>query len=267
MLGKLLKYDWKYSWRLLGLLNGALLVFSLLGQLGSPVLWHGSRMLSGILTVLYAFIYVLLFSGSLIATQIILVVRYYRNFYMDEGYLLHTLPVTTSEKIWAKFINHLIWTFINILCLMFSVLCLLGPAQWENFFSLFSQFFSSISLGLNVPVPVVVLAALAAMLLSLAFMIYSLYFCVSIGSLFPSHRVLASIITYVLLYCVIQLGAFIYLIGTVTTIDRRMHGIQPASVAVTVGLVYTGAMLLLLAGNAVFYGFSYFIAHKKLNLD
>lgn len=267
MLAKLLKYDWKYSWRLLGLLNGALLVFSLLGQLGSPVLWHGSRMLSGILTVLYAFIYVLLFSGSLIATQLILVVRYYRNFYTDEGYLLHTLPVTTSEKIWAKFINHLIWTFINIICLTLSVLCLLGPAQWGNFGGLFSQFFSSISLALNVPVPVVVLAALAAILLSLAFMIYSLYFCVSIGSLFPSHRVIASIITYVVLYCVIQLGAFIYLIGTVTTIDRRMHGIQPSSAAGTVGLVYTGAMLLLLAGNAVFYGLSYFIAHKKLNLD
>lgn len=267
MLGKLLKYDWKYSWRLLGLLNGALLLFSLLGQLGSPVLWHGSRMLSGILTVLYTFIYIFLFSGSLLATQIVLAVRYYRNFYTDEGYLLHTLPVTTSEKIWAKFINHIIWTLINILCLIFSVLCLLGASEWEDFFSLFPELFSSISLVINVPVPVVVLAAAAAMLLSLAFMIFSLYFCISIGSLFPSHRVIASIITYVILYCVIQFIAFAYLIVTVTAISRRMTRIQYASAAGTIGLVYTGAILLLLAGIAVFYGFSYFIAHKRLNLD
>lgn len=267
MLGKLLKYDWKYSWRLLALLNGALLIFSLLGQLGSRVLWHGSEMISSMLAALYVFIYVLLFSGSLIATQIILVVRYYKNFYTDEGYLLHTLPVTTGEKIWAKFINHALWTIINIACLMFSVLCLLGPAEWGNFFNLFPKFFSSLSSALNLPVAVVVIAALAAVLLSLAFMIYSLYFCISVGSLFPSHRVIASIVTYVVLYCVIQFGAFAYLISSTLFIDRRMYGAHPASASGTFGIVYTGGMLLLLAGSALFYGFSYYAADKKLNLD
>ncbi len=277
MLIKLLKYDWKYSWRLLFLLNGALLLFSILGQLGSHLLQSGNYTVMSILAGMYILIYTLLFCGSLITTQIILIARYYRNFYTDEGYLLHTLPVTTGQKIWAKFINHMLWTLINILCLLLSILFLAGPGEWKYMFQLIPDTFSAFSKTLGIHPVLIALGGLLAIVLALSFMIFSLYFCISIGSLFPSHKVIASIVTYVILYGVVQFASLAYIIYSVFLVDRKIYTVNPSGIPVdpiypspaagTFGVIYAVGMFLLLAGSAAFYGVSYYVAHKKLNLD
>ena len=43
------------------------------------------------------------------ASTSVLIVRYYRNLYGDEGYLMNTLPVTPAQHVWAKLICAFLW--------------------------------------------------------------------------------------------------------------------------------------------------------------
>src|SRR5699024_8822706 len=106
----------------------------------------------------------------------------------------------------------MLWTLINILCLLLSILFLAGPGEWRYMFQLIPDTFSAFSKTLGIHPVLIALGGLLAIVLALSFMIFSLYFCISIGSLFPSHKVIASIVTYVILYGVVQFASLAYII-------------------------------------------------------
>lgn len=281
MLGKLLKYDWRYSWRLLAVINAALLVYSLLGRIALALPVRTDNNVYAFFLMVYTFLYVLMIAGSFLLTHLLLVFRYYRNFYTEEGYLLHTLPVTTGEKIWAKFINHLAWLVINILCICGAVLILAGPEAWEDCLDFLPRLLSSVEETFGIPAFLFLLLLLIGALVFAAFTIFSFYFSVSVGSLFRAHKILASVITYVILYTVIQCVYLLYIIITGIVLWQNSVELSGSNVTfiseagpydsicspAAFGIAYSSAVLLLLAGTAVFYGFSYYVAKKKLNLD
>lgn len=52
-------------------------------------------------------VYALGFASSII-TLIFILMRYYKNFFTDEGYLTFTLPVTPHELLWTKLISGMV---------------------------------------------------------------------------------------------------------------------------------------------------------------
>lgn len=56
--------------------------------------------------------------GCLVATGIILLIRYYRSRFTDQGYLTFTLPVDTHQIFLSAFLNNLIWLAIAYAALM-----------------------------------------------------------------------------------------------------------------------------------------------------
>lgn len=61
-----------------------------------------------------------------VASNIVLVVRYYRNLYGDEGYLMNTMPVTPAQNIWAKLISAFLWEMAVALSVFVSLILLLA---------------------------------------------------------------------------------------------------------------------------------------------
>jgi hypothetical protein len=58
-----------------------------------------------------------------IAVQVILLYRFYKNKFTDEGYLTFTLPVKPTQIFWSSFLNMLIWLVISAL-VVFAVVFL-----------------------------------------------------------------------------------------------------------------------------------------------
>ena len=50
-----------------------------------------------------------------IISSFIVFVRFYKNFFSDEGYLTHTLPIKSSTHMFSKTWSTLLWTIITIL--------------------------------------------------------------------------------------------------------------------------------------------------------
>ena len=75
----------------MALLNGAAIFMGALG--GSGFLFSQISELPDLLIVLYLFAYVLIVIAASVMTQVLMIQRYYKNLFTDEGYLTNVLPV------------------------------------------------------------------------------------------------------------------------------------------------------------------------------
>ena len=116
MLKKLLKYEFKAQSRTLVPMICSIIVG---GFLAALMLTINFRMpfddgpLAEIMrssTILLAVILIIAIFASTLVITFLLVQRYYKNFFTDEGYLTFTLPVTTGQHIIAKLIAASVWS-------------------------------------------------------------------------------------------------------------------------------------------------------------
>lgn len=223
MLGKMLKHEWKATWRYLALLNAATLLFALIG-------WAGVIMKPEIpeyLVLLYIVIYILFLSASAIITIILLVMRFYRNLFTDEGYLTNTLPVSACCKLNAKILNSFCWMCINALCIFISISLVLSRGfdtrEFQEFCAEWIQLLK-ITTGMHSLHSAAAILVLQSIFGTLG-TILMLFFSVSVGSCFRTRKILASVVTFLLTYVVLQTISSIFMMisGYFTIFPKLLH--------------------------------------------
>lgn len=122
MLGKLLKHEFRATGRVMLPVLGVLLFISALFNL-SVRYYSGSS--SALVNVLFAFV-IFAFVAGIIAAEIIALVlminRFYKNLLGEEGYLMHTLPVSVHELVWSKIIVSFVWFLAtNLLIILIGI--------------------------------------------------------------------------------------------------------------------------------------------------
>lgn len=116
MFAKLLKHEWKASAGLLSVLSLAVLgVGILLTVLLRVITVWESKIPSGMWEPIWVLMggAVLAIIAYVIGSQLILLIRFYKNKFTDEGYLTFTLPVTSHQILLSSLLNFLIWTLIT----------------------------------------------------------------------------------------------------------------------------------------------------------
>ncbi len=138
MLGKLIKHEWKGTYRMGCLMLGAMAVVTFLGWLSfqAPV-WKsmngGSQASFGWLDIFSMFtvmIYAMLLVCVTFGIKVYLGVRFYRTMYTDEGYLTHTLPATKNQILASKILVSGLWTLFILLSVYLSLLLLVCSMVW-----------------------------------------------------------------------------------------------------------------------------------------
>ena len=281
MLNKLIKHEWKETWKIPSLSCLVLIVATCicalcLMRMEPPAVENAINMGALLLTTLYS----MMVSCATILILIYFGIRFYRNLYTDEGYLMHTLPVTPRQLILSKTLVASLWYFICSLLtvwfviIIFSfclpVIALDGPEltlDWlmANSNSLF---------GMSLP------AFLVYYLLISAVSAFSnaliLYGAVSLGQLFSKHKVMASILCYIgfsmLIQTVTSFAMTPYLTKMILT--ERVSGElarSTAGVPEFIGVFIRGTLLVALLGSLLAAGGAYilteYMMNKQLNLD
>ena len=121
MFAKLLKYEWRSSAPLFGILSGAVLLLAVLGGFLLRQIVDLGLGLSG--TVIFTgttslFFIVLSLLGYTAAINVILLIRFYKHKFTDEGYLTFTLPVTVDQIFLSSALNMLIWHLIALIVVL-----------------------------------------------------------------------------------------------------------------------------------------------------
>lgn len=134
MLGKLLKYEFKATSKMLLPLYGAVIAFAVINRIfmGSNFNFSQSSGIILLLQVLMLIGYVLIIAAASVGTLVIIIQRFYKNLLKDEGYLMNTLPVSTSSNIWSKLIVAVAWNLICAFVIFLSILILLSNASMIN---------------------------------------------------------------------------------------------------------------------------------------
>ncbi len=268
MLGKLIKYELQSSYKLILLTHGFLILLSLI--IGTFLAFQTSAITSDYASS-FAFSMVAFFAGLLylpviaaivFGTQLYIAVRFYKNLFTDEGYLMHTLPVTPASLIHSKVIVATIWTILDaiiaIICIL--VLCTYYFAYGLGIGNIFEAAISSFSLSM--------LPALGYGLIAYISSLLMIFASICLGQLFKKHRGLAAVIIYLALTLIVQsIQSSIILAGN-TAMSMVTVYLYTASPAQALSVINVGlTMLVMYVLPAIFfYVLCQYIIHKKLNL-
>lgn len=277
MLGKLIKQEWLSAWKIPTVLIGAVFAAATIFGLfcASPVWdlvdWWGADV------ILSATI--LLFYGAImccaVGTSIYLAVRYYRSMYSNEGYLTHTLPVTSNQLLLSKMINFSIWELLSIICVMFNIMLFvafiaLREVGYRSLFESFRDVFADIQAILNSEyttgwelfmVLTIILILVGTVSKSLLYM-----GSVNIGQLWARHRVAGAILVYAGVTVAVQIVTQAAMIIFMTSADQ-LGMLQNDYVFSFLNQVMVVSLLLQVVIGAVMYVVSLLILKKKVNLE
>ena len=268
MLGKLMKYEWKATWKLLLPMNAFIVLMSILVYITVQMSFFDSdNHLVEMTGTAIVFTYILSMFVIYIGTIIYLIYRFYTSVYGDEGYLLHTLPMDKHHIIIAKTLTSTAWVIINSIVITVSVLFVFSSTQTE-FMELMAgvfEFYIDILNDYGTITGFSILMTVIASLISAFARILKIFACASLGQLASNHKLLASFGFYYGIYIVQQLFEMIFL-----AILGLVYKSVDYDVFTLFGMVGTGWEYTLISGLiycALFYFLTWYMMDKKLNLD
>ena len=269
MLGKLMKYEWKATWKLLLSANILTVVMTglarcmvyLMGQTG-----HSDFRMVDFMAVMVLFTYVGSMFAVCIGTTIYLIHRFYTSTYGDQGYLLHTLPVDTHHIIIAKVLVSSAWVIINMVSIYLSVIFLLATSS-EIFHSMMEGMVDMIEyLGAERISAFTVIMTLIAFIFSIFAKVLKVGACISLGQLSPHHKLLLSFAWYVGIYVVEQMLQSIYFVVTIYYQEKISHS-DYWNYGSYFDRQWETALLAGIISCVVYYVLTWYVMGRKLNLD
>jgi hypothetical protein len=260
MLKKLLKYDFRAMFNVL-LPGYAILIFLSLFNRMSEVISNKVAILkipAGFIFI----IYVIILIGVPMATFITSITNYYKNLAGDEGYLMHTLPVTKKDLVLSKLIAYFVTIIISV------IVSIVGLFIGEYGIKFDLPTLNSILDTLKSFDALTFIMIIISVVLTVIFQQLLIYASIALGQKQSTNKAIFSIIFGVILYYANQIiSALILLIPMLFNKDlwRQLHQ-QKLSPNILNG--YLGGSVIL----SILFIIGYFILttktlEKNLNLE
>ncbi len=267
MLGKLIKHEFKSTYRIFIPIYIGLALLTLAGSLFIQLILHYDdttplAIISGFGIILLVFGLIFVF----ISPYIFLSIRFYKTTATREAYLTFTVPAETHQILLSKFIVSFAWTVVTMILAYFSVALLFaaGGTQIKDMTSfLITIFEEDTSL---------MITQIISLLLSCALSILQIFTAISLGQLVRDHRIIASLAFYTALYTVQQIVSIVVLLPFMLTqirndlsaeINTFSTGLQSSTPTMSVLFL---SIILSVVFSVAFFFLSKFILKKKLNL-
>lgn len=288
MLGKLIKYEWKNTYKVGCLLIGTLFLVTLFGCISFRTpMWNAMASEGGggysinvwdFMGFFSLILYMLMLMGITYGIMIYLGVHFYKSMYTDEGYLAHTLPVTSDQLLISKILISGVWMlfvtvsiYISVFALVFSMASgLMSPEEHVNMWEMMGQAFSEMwrvlqsEAGLNM---LHIAVTIIAMVLITPFAtVATMFGAITLGQLFNKHRGIMAIVCYIVVMLVNMV------LGAVFQMPVYMH-YMVGSMSGTANMgnymtgIYDSSVVLCIVIAIIMYIAAHFILTKKLNMD
>ena len=275
MFRKLLKHELRATGRIM-LPVYALMVIST--ALTNLFIFLAKRYDSKVLNIfngIFISIFIIALIAAAVMTLVMMIFRFYKNYMTDEGYLMFTLPVTTPQLIWSKLLVAIVWTLATgVISFLVAWLTLyLGTINtefWKTLVSsldLFPYLFSSVPKSQWVT-EVILGVAFAALSVISSFLMF--YAAIAVGHSFSNHKVLLSVVLYIVFSVGRQILTFFANIYSAATWinTESLNSVDPGVFAMNTTRTYTiGNLILSLAAAVLFYLLTRYFLKKKLNLQ
>lgn len=276
MLGKLIKYEWKSTYKMGCLMLFFTLMVTFLGWLSfqSPM-WRqlredDYRMSFGpldFMSIIVLLMYVFMLVGITYAILIYLGVHFYKTMYTDQGYLTHTLPVGKHDLLVSKILMSGLWLLIVYVAVFLSCMTVMGSLvgvilpkgyEWAEFWREFSEgvseFFDVFDLSYSFYIVILIIDVVIGPFVTVGI----LFGAITLGQLFNRARVLMAILCYLGVGIVNNLLASV--VQSVAAFSTRGYGTM-------MDISTYSTMIVQLIAAVLLYFASYQIITKRLNME
>ncbi len=228
MLGKLIKYEWKGLrfplMIMMIVLAGTMIltcgvILTINPKLDETLAWYSVMAL-----MLSVFLYYFGIIGCTLGTTLIVVVRFYKTCYTDQGYLTHTLPVTPHQLLNSKILTAIFTQLLMIFAIILSIFIILqvgihhvfsfipdySYAELRHEFSIvFADILDSFEDEFGLRLGLYIAYLLFYCIVGVISNVITLFGCVSLGQLYAKHRIVGAIAAYFLLQFVMMIIGYI----------------------------------------------------------
>ena len=275
MLGKLLKYEMKSTSRFMWIIYGAVIVVGIIAgillrldiALGSAGYEDGvisaqtADTIQMILTFITFSIYFLLLIAMEVLTMVMIVMRFWKNMFGSEGYLMHTLPVPSWMLVTSKLIIAILWELMAAVTALISGSFILGISGLlrEIFGGVsireFLDSFTEIGLRLEPGkwIFIIIFAALAGIL--------QFYFAMSLGNLANKNKILYSVLSF------LGINIAVSIVSGIIQFARMMIMQNALSTGAVFSILGWPTLILYAVLAIGFFFGTYMIMENKLNLE
>lgn len=274
MLGKLIKHETRATSRIFLPLYGALLILTIFTKLvmtiGAPDFFSEAASNNKVAEIILGIsftLYFVLIVGICVMTLVMIIQRFYKNLFTDEGYLMFSLPVKTWELVLSKLLVGLIWSavctvMIFLTFLIFSLGYFSMMELSQSIRSAYSMFYLQTGMELNLFMVEMIIFFLAEIVAS----ILMIYVSIAIGQLFNQHRIVAAFGAYIVITIAMQIVISVAM--TVFAIGNLESMVLNSSEAMTsVHWLINGSTALNVISGVAFYYVTQTIMKKRLNLE
>lgn len=275
MLGKLLKHEFRATGRTMLPIYGAVIVLSVLASISGRLM---DRKIGSFLYILFGLIiaaFVIGVIAAVIMTAVMMIKRFYTNYLKDEGYLMHTLPVSVHALVWSKMIVSVVWfaaTFVVIGLVMLLMVFIESDTNLAEIIAKLPSW-KTIRLALAVygirmgDLWLLAAEALLAAIVGGLFTCLHFYAAMSLGHMFSRDKILLSIVFYVAISFVLSMATTGYGVGRMTVFENMDITIDNARQAVSFAKAVLGEVLLVQTVQAaLLYLVTVLSLKKGLNL-
>ena len=220
MLGKILKYDLRAAYKLWLLFTAIMFGICFVGAFALRSLvtmeefsFFSLFAIGGVLLSVFAM------SCYVMASQLLVLYRFYQNFFTDEAYLTFTLPIKRSTQLNSKLLCGIIFTTVNIVAVVLASMLFISitPVSstdntliivdlFKSFFNFFKSVFQHFDAWLYV-------YSVLAMLIYLAMTVFStflIYACITLGcTMVRKYKLLMAILVYYLVNMAISTLSYV----------------------------------------------------------
>ena len=235
MLGKLFKYEWKgFRFPLLIMLivlacTTALtcgVILTINPKFDETFTWY-----SVLALILSIFLYYFGIIGCSLGVMLTIAIRFYKTCYTDQGYLTHTLPVSTQKILNVKIISSVVAVMLMILAVVGTLFIIadvginhiislaIAESNYEYYVDVaevrreISQELSSFLIEFKDEFGVSLGSYIAYMviyfIIAIIANIVTILGCVSLGQLYAKHRIVGAIVAYFVVQFVLQILGYI----------------------------------------------------------
>ena len=275
MLKKVLRYDCRSLFRLWWIAAVVTIALGVAGGFAEIVYQPNTKvpeMISVSAGIIIFFAYFCMVALALFS-EVLVFMRFYRNFFTDEGYLTFTLPVKREVLLNSKIISGLALMAASVGVCILSNFIMFMISDFElfrtgDFFQEVGKFFRDIPVEYRGYLVTYIMEVLIILGLLLVLSVLFLYCCITFGSMIVKKgKLLASIGIYLGANSIFSFNSQLLMVFGIASIGVWVEALPMKHLPIIIILILLVLILFLAALCALLYAFTYWMLGRKLNLS
>lgn len=291
MLGKLFKYEWK-GFRfpllimLIVLIGTTILTCGII--VGIDPKYDDAVVGFSVMSLVFSLLlYYFGIIGCSLGVILIIAIRFYKTCYSDQGYLTHTLPVSTQKLLNVKIISSFAMVLLTTLATVVTVFIILNVgmnhiisiaiAEGNEYYTVgearreisiqMSRFFGEFREEFGISLGWYSVYMIVYFIIAMLSNVITILGCVSLGQLYAKHRVIGAILAYIVVQFIMQTAVYfanIPMYGRMMRMSMHTEQYTPFKImspTLNITLVITVLMAVLM------YFVNLYMMTRKLNLE